>query len=44
MLQHAMVSEMPDGLSMQPTPPSGKLAVQLKSPFGDSCLPYFHYM
>ena len=44
MLRHAMVSEMPDGLSVQPPPPPGKLAAQLKSPFGDSCLLYFHYM
>ena len=44
MLHHAMVSEMSDDLSVQPPPPPGKLAAQLKSPFGDSCLPYFHYM
>ena len=53
MLSHTMVSNMPDGLrlrpsgmllSVQPPPPPGKLAAQLKSPFGNSCLPYFHYM
>ena len=40
MLRHAMVSEIPDGLSVQPPPPPGKLAAhgQLKLPFGDSCL------
>ena len=31
MLRHAMVSDMPDGLSVQPPPPPGKLAAQLKS-------------
>ena len=45
-LSHAMVSKMPDGLSVQPPPPPGKLAAhgQLKLPFGDSCLSRFHYM
>ena len=40
MLCHAMVSEMPDGLSVQPPALPGKLAAhgQLKLPFGDSCL------
>ena len=37
MLRNAMVSDMPDGRSVQPPPPSGKLAAQLKLPFGDSC-------
>ena len=36
MLRHAMVSDIPGGLSVQPPPPPGKLAAQLKSPFGDS--------
>ena len=37
MLRNAMVSDMPDGRSVQPPPPPGKLAAQLKLPFGDSC-------
>ena len=31
MLRHAMVSDMPDDLSVQPPPSRGKLAAQLKS-------------
>ena len=34
MLRHAMVSDRPGGLSLQPPPSPGKLAAQLKSPFG----------
>ena len=30
MLCHAMVSEMPDGLSVEPPPPLGKLAAQFR--------------
>ena len=30
MLRHTLVSNMPDGLSVQPPPPPGKLAAQLK--------------
>ena len=30
MLSHTLVSNMPDGLSVQPPPPPGKLAAQLK--------------
>ena len=37
MIRHAMVSDKPSGLSVQPSHPPGKLAAQLKSPFGDSC-------
>ena len=37
MLCHAMVSDKPGGLSVQRPPHPGKLAAQLKSPFGDSC-------
>ena len=37
MLRHAMVSDKPGDLRVQRPPPPGKLAVQLKSPFGDSC-------
>ena len=42
MIRHAMVSDKPGGLSVQLPPPPGKLAAQLKSPFGDSC--YFKSM
>ena len=38
MSRHAVVSDRPGGLSLQPAPSPGKLAAQLKSPFGDSCL------
>ena len=37
MLRYAIVSNKPGGPSLQPPPPPGKLAAQLKSPFGDSC-------
>ena len=37
MLRHAMASDKPGGLSVQPPPPSGKLAAPVNSPFGDSC-------
>ena len=37
MLRYAIVSDKPGGLSVQPPPPPGKLAAQLKSPFGDYC-------
>ena len=35
MLRHGMVSDKPGGLSLQPPPSQGKLAAQLKPPFGD---------
>ena len=35
---YAIVSDIPDGISVQPPPDPGKLAAQLKSPFGDSRL------
>ena len=41
MLRHAMVSDKPGGLSLQPSPSPGKLAAQLKPPFGDSSLQVF---
>ena len=41
MLRHGMVSDKPGGLSLQPPPSPGKLAAQLKPPFGDSCLQVF---
>ena len=41
MLRHAMVSDKPGGLSLQPSPTPGKLAAQLKPPFGDSSLQVF---
>ena len=37
MLRHAVVSDKPGGLSVQPPPPPGKLAARLKLPFGGSC-------
>ena len=37
MLRHAMVSDKPGGLSVQRPLPPGKSAVQLNSPFGNSC-------
>ena len=45
MLGHAMVSDKPGGLSLQPPLSSGKLAAQLKPRFGDSfykCLQMFY--
>ena len=36
MLRHAVVSDKPGGLSVQPPPPPGKLAARLKLPFGGS--------
>ena len=41
MLRHAMVRDKPGCLSLQPPPSRGKLAAQLKPPFGDSCLQVF---
>ena len=41
MLRHGMVSYKPGGLSLQPPPSPGKLAAQLKPPFGDSSLQVF---
>ena len=41
MLRHAVVSDKPGGLSLQPPPSSGKLAARLKPPFGDCCLQVF---
>ena len=41
MLRHRMVNDKPGGLSLQPPPSPGKLAAQLKPPFGDSSLQVF---